>query len=156
MDLQYWEMLLRLAAVEEAVSALSVIRAGIGHNHPPEPIDDPIPFGENDQQAIVAAISNIRAQPAAPQTPPVAGQEAVSVFKRRAAEAKEYALKQGDTFVTEIVKESAKTTITAVIGTGTVVGVGVTLGYVFYVLAERLLSAADAIQAWLDLLGSLQ
>jgi hypothetical protein len=32
----------------------------------------------------------------------------------------------------------------------------VPIGYVLYVLAERLMDVADAIHAWLDLLGSVR
>jgi len=50
------EILRRLRSVEEAVAALSKIRAGIGHNKPPEPIEF-LPFDNDDQQAVEAAIS---------------------------------------------------------------------------------------------------
>jgi hypothetical protein len=62
------EILRRVAAVEEAVAALSIVRARMGHNNPPEPIEFDA-FDNRDQQAINAAISIVRKLPAAPETP---------------------------------------------------------------------------------------
>jgi hypothetical protein len=143
----YQEILRRLVSVEEAVDALSRVRAGIGHNKPPERIDS-IAFDNDDWQAIKIAISTVRALPAAPETPPDEAREAVDQIARIGEKTKAYAAKQGDNFISEIVKESAKGAL--IIATG-----GIGIAYLLYLLAERLMDAANAIQAWLDLLGSL-
>jgi hypothetical protein len=143
------EILRRLDSVEEALAALSIVRAGIGHNKPPEPIEL---ADFDDRQAIEAATSIMRMLPAVPETPPDEARKAADQFVRIGTKTKAYAVKQGDNFISEIVKESAKATLTAAVATG---GIGLSIGYVLYVLADRLMAVADAIEAWLDLLGSL-
>jgi hypothetical protein len=59
---------------------------------------------------------------------------------------------QSDNFISEIVKESAKATLRAT----AIATSGLSIYYILYLLAERLMSVADAIQGWLDLLGSLR
>jgi hypothetical protein len=143
----YDEVLRRLASVEEAVAALSVVRAGIGDNHPPEPIELD-GFNEADRQAVQAAASILRMLPAVPQTVPDDARRAAEQLATIGAKTKGYAIKQGDNFVSEIVKQGAKVGFVFAAG-------GVTLGYVLYPLADRLLEAAESIQAWLEVLGSL-
>jgi hypothetical protein len=148
---QYQEILRRVTAIEEALAALSTLRAGIGHNQPPEPIELD-GFDSEDKRAVEAAISTVKALPPSPATPPEGAREAAAELARIGTKAKEYATKQGDNFVSEIVKSLAKTTA-ALAG---LAGVALSVDYVLYMLAERLLGAADAIEAWLDLIGSLR
>jgi hypothetical protein len=143
----YDEVLRRLASVEEAVAALSAVRAGIGHNQPPEPIELD-GFNEADRQAIQAATSILRTLPAVPQTPPDEARRAAEQFATIGVKTKNYAIKQGDNFVSEIVKQSA-------IAVTAVAAGGITVSYLLYPLADRLLEAAESIRAWLEVLGSL-
>jgi hypothetical protein len=147
----YQEMLRRLDSVEEALAALSGVRAGIGHNKPPEPIEF-IAF-DNDEQAIKVAISIVRALPPVPEAAPLEARKAADEFARIATKTKAYAAKQGDNFISEIVKASANATAAALTLTATG---GIGISYLLYLLAERLMSAVNAIQAWLDLLGNLR
>jgi hypothetical protein len=82
----YQEMLRRLDSVEEALAALSGVRAGIGHNKPPEPIEF-IAF-DNDEQAIKVAISIVRALPPVPEAAPLEARKAADEFARIATKTK--------------------------------------------------------------------
>jgi hypothetical protein len=144
-------MLQRLAAVEEAVDALSQAPAGIGHNNPPEPMET-VALDNEALQAIKAAISTVRALPAVPESPPEKALEAVDEFATAATKTKEYVSKQGDNFVSEIVKEVAKATVTA--GVALLTPLAPTF-VILYVLADRLFDVADVIRAWLDVIGSM-
>jgi hypothetical protein len=57
------EMLSRIAALEQALEKVS--RPGIGHNQPPEPLDDE-PLTAADFQALSSAISVLKTQPVEP------------------------------------------------------------------------------------------
>ena len=85
--------------------------------------------------------------------PPLEARKAADEFARIATKTKAYAAKQGDNFISEIVKASANATAAALTLTATG---GIGISYLLYLLAERLMSAVNAIQAWLDLLGNLR
>jgi hypothetical protein len=96
------EMLRRVASLEEAMAKLAVTKPGIGHNNPP----DPVPFGDDDRRVIEIAIVMLRAQPPKPETQPVEAGEAAAKLMTIGERLKAYAIKQGDTFVSEAVKSA--------------------------------------------------
>jgi len=138
------EILRRVAAVEDAIAALSVARGGIGHNKSPVPIED-AGFDDHVLRAIESGIAFVRAQHATSTIPPAETREVVDQFRTTGTKTRDYVVKQGDNFVSELVKGGAKLTLTAAIAAGPLV--------VLYILALRLMAAADAIQAWLDVFG---
>jgi hypothetical protein len=145
------EVLRRLASVEEAVAALTLIhtelRAGIGHNQPPEPIES-LPIDSGDRRTIEVAAAILRALQVAPPAPPAieAGQ-AVNELARIGRKATDYAAKQGDNFISEVVKGAAQGIMAATIAGGSAYYLAL------YILGERLNELAEVAHALIEMLS---
>jgi hypothetical protein len=100
-------MLRRIASLEEAVAQLPGVAPGIGHNHPPEPIDA-FPITIADRTDIAAAIDVLKAQPVEPSDEGKAATEAAETLKSGGLKISEWLAKHADTFVSEAVKEAGK------------------------------------------------
>ena len=97
------EMIRRIESVEEALGELSSDDGGIGHNQPPEPIE-PIPFGDQDREAVEAALAVLKSQPSEPAQPPRQAVSAAKTLLSFGERFRDYLIKQADTFVSEAVK----------------------------------------------------
>ena len=100
------EMLRRIAALERALDEASA--SGIGHNHPPEPIDE-IALGPDDQQKIRRSLSVLKEQPPAPPEAAIPTLEAearkLDGYSKRVLG---WLAERADDFVTEAFKEAGK------------------------------------------------
>ena len=101
------EMLRRISSLEEAMTQMSAGVAGIGHNHPPEPIEE-FPLTVADQREITVAIDVLKAQPIEPQDDGKSATEAAETLKSKGQKIGEWLAKQADNFVSEAVKEAGK------------------------------------------------
>jgi hypothetical protein len=131
------EMLRRIKSLELELQKLSSHSVGIGHNHPPEPID-PVPFGDDDRRAVDTAILVLSAQPPKPETPPVEAGEAAAKLMTIGERLKAYAIKQGDVFVSEAVKSA-----------GAELGKRIIQSPFWLTLAGLLIAVATAVSAWI-------
>lgn len=101
------EMLRRISSLEEAMEQLPDGVAGIGHNHPPEPIEAS-PLSVADQIEITAAIAVLKVQPIEPQDDGKSATVAAETLKSKGQKIGEWLAKQADAFVSEAVKEAGK------------------------------------------------
>lgn len=100
-------MLRRVASLEEAIAQLPGVSPGIGHNRPPEPIEE-FPLTVADRTEITGAIAVLKAQPPEPQDEGKAATEAAETSKSKGQKIREWLGKQADTFISEAVKEAGK------------------------------------------------
>ena len=91
----------RIRALEEALANLS--RPGVGHNRPPEPIEDE-PLNETDHQALAESISILKAQTPEPTDDPNKALDAANTLENLSKKVACYCTEKGDLFVTEAVK----------------------------------------------------
>lgn len=102
------EMHVRIAALEQALAHLPSASAGIGHNHPPEPIED-VPLNYADREDLAKALAVLKAQPVAPpQDDSVTTVAAVATVTAQAEKAQSWLSRQLDVFASEAVKEAGK------------------------------------------------
>src|SRR5262249_37326846 len=92
-EVQHERMLSRIAVLEKLLA-----EPGIGHNRPPEPIED-LPFGEEELRQIRNAITILKAQPVVPH----ASEEA-----RAAGSTLNYIGKRIGTYLDDFLSEAAK------------------------------------------------
>jgi hypothetical protein len=97
----------RVSLLEEILAHLPAEPAGVGHNNPPEPIEAPF-IGPGERAAILGAVEVLKAQPVEPADDGEAASQAVRVVERTANRFRDWLAKQGDTFVSEAVKEGGK------------------------------------------------
>lgn len=102
----------RLEEIEELVAALpngsaNAGTVGIGHNHPPEPIDDE-PLTDEGLVEVREAVAVLRAQPDVPDDDGKAAAAAAASLVQRGNGLTAWLARQGDTFVSEAVKEGGK------------------------------------------------
>lgn len=100
-------MLRRISALEEVVANLS--RPGIGHNQPPEPLEDG-PLTAADYRVIAKAITVLRSQPPQPSEEPTEAIEAAHALQSASAKVSAYLSQKADLFVTEAVKAAGSET----------------------------------------------
>jgi hypothetical protein len=134
-------MMRRIQSLEEALAKLSPDHGGVGHNQPPEPIE-PIPFGDQDREAVEAALAVLKSQPSGPAQPPqqaVAAANALLSFGQRL---RDYLIKQADTFVSEAVKAA-----------GAEIGRWAVRLTVWMAVADGLIEVAKVARQWLVSLG---
>jgi hypothetical protein len=96
-----------IRALKELLSRIPEQPAGIGHNRPPEPLDD-TPLDNNDQRELTAAIQIIEIQPLRPADNGQGAKEATAVLQSKMEKVRSWLARQGDTFATEAVKEAGK------------------------------------------------
>lgn len=101
------EMLRRLSSLEKAMAQLPGVSPGIGHNRPPEPIEE-FPLTIADRTEIASAIDVLKAQPVEPQDEGKAATEAAETLKSKGQKVREWLAQQADTFISETVKEAGK------------------------------------------------
>jgi hypothetical protein len=126
------EMQRRIHTLEQAVKSLST--PSIGHNHPPEPIEDE-PLTATDFKALTAAISAIKAQPVEPTASPTEAIEAASTLQRIRKKMLHYLQEKGDVIVTEAAKEAGKWSVRLPL---------------WGMLGDALLHASHAVMEWLQ------
>ena len=97
----------RISAIEEALSRLPNGAAGVGHNNPPEPIED-APVDEVERTALDQALAVLKAQPAEPGNEGAAAAVPVAFIQSIADKARSWLARQADTFVSEATKEAGK------------------------------------------------
>jgi two-component system cell cycle sensor histidine kinase/response regulator CckA len=95
----YEEMLQRIATLEETLRRLDAEPPGIGHNHPPEPIE---PFGYEQRVTVVEAIELLRAQP----TESKKVKEAAGRLKKIGEKIGAFSATQADSFISEASKSA--------------------------------------------------
>ena len=101
------EMQRRISAIEKTLARLSHAEAGIGHNNPPGPIED-APLDTADRHDLIQAIQVLKAQPVEPDDSGAVAVSAVTTLKTTAEKLRDWLARQGDTFVSEAVKEAGK------------------------------------------------
>jgi hypothetical protein len=94
-------------ALAELLKQIPESPAGIGHNFPPEPIDDS-PLETRDRDELKVAIEIIQSQPMSPVDNGVAAREAAVVIETKGKKVQSWLARQGETFATEAVKEAGK------------------------------------------------
>jgi hypothetical protein len=72
-------MLARLETLKAAMAALPSAPAGLGHNHPPEPIEDQ-PLTPAELEGLKTAVTVLQAQPPEPTQPPPEAEKAAGVL----------------------------------------------------------------------------
>lgn len=131
------EMLARLEALEAAVVSLPTASAGIGHNHPPEPIEDQ-PLTAADLKELKAAVALLKTQPPEPTQPPPEVEKAAGVLVTVTSKVGKYLAIKGDLFITEAVKSAGSETGKLLVKVP-----------VWAALFTALTAASGAVAAWL-------
>jgi hypothetical protein len=127
-----------LRALKELLERIPEQPAGMGHNYPPEPLDD-YPLSGDDQKELSSAVSTIENQPLEPVDNGEQVKVAAAVIETKAQKVKSWLARQGDTFITEAVKESGKQ-------------FGKWMPRAFWMLViERMLGVTETITVWLKM-----
>jgi hypothetical protein len=134
------KMLERVAELEEIVNQISATHSGIGHNHPPEEIDN-VPYTENDRAQLETAISVLKKQPVEPIDDGKAALEAEKIVQTTGAKLLSWLARHANNFISEAVKEGGKEF-------GKLASRGILL-----LLAEKLLSVSTIVIKWLSSFG---
>jgi len=125
-------------ALKDLLSRIPEQPAGMGHNYPPEPLDD-YPLTADDQKELTVAISIVENQTIQPPDKGEEAKVAAIVIETKAQKIKSWLARQGDNFVTEAIKETGKE-------------FGKWMPRAFWLfLIERMLGVTDTITAWLKL-----
>jgi len=101
------EMLRRISKLERTMAQMPSVSPGIGHNHPPDPIES-FALTVADQAEITAAVEVLRAQPIEPQDGGKTAAEAAQTLKFKGEKISTWLSTQADNFVSEAVKEAGK------------------------------------------------
>lgn len=128
------QMLERIDELERALE--SVRPPGIGHNHPPEPLEDQ-PLAADDYQAILDAISVVRSQPTEPSAMPLEAVEAATALRKVGTKISDYL----DAFTIEMMKAAGAET-----------GKWMVRLPAWGLLAKALAVASGAVMAWIHAL----
>lgn len=105
-DATHAEMLRRIAELERALNEVSA--PGIGHNHPPEPIDETA-LSPSDLQEIRRSLDELKAQPSPPSETAVPALEAeAGKLERYGRRVLAWFAERGNDFATEAFKEAGK------------------------------------------------
>jgi hypothetical protein len=127
------EMLRRIASLEEALAQLVAPKPGIGHNNPPELIEQ-VPFGDLERNRVATAIAVVKAQPPEPAVAPAEATEAASWLNAIGERLAAYL----DSFCSEAAKSA-----------GSEFGKRLIQGGVLVLVAERLIAAGHAVTNWI-------
>jgi hypothetical protein len=101
------EMQQRIRVLEDALSHTPQIPVGIGHNHPPEPLDAE-PLNATDQAEIASALTVLKAQPIEPSDKGNAAGRVLANFETKREKLGKWLAQQGSVFTAEAVKEAGK------------------------------------------------
>jgi hypothetical protein len=102
------EMQKRIAMLEETIAKLRPPpEPGIGHNNPPEPLEDE-PLSAEDRRELSQALDVLKSQPPQPPDDGEAAGNAAIIVKAKAEKAQSWIARQADSFVSEAVKEAGK------------------------------------------------
>lgn len=101
------QMVIRLDDLEAAIAQLAQEPAGIGHNHPPEPIEDE-GLSPADIAEIKECAAALKYQPQEPENISIVAKETVDRLSALRDKLGKYMAEKADLFVSEVVKESAK------------------------------------------------
>jgi hypothetical protein len=124
------QMLERIETLEQALR--NAQPPGIGHNHPPEPLEE-TPLTAGDYQAVADAISVVKVQPVEPLTMPTGAIEAATTLQKVGTKLSDYL----NTFATEAVKAA-----------GAEVGKWAIRLPAWGLLLKALVDAGNAVMAW--------
>lgn len=128
----------RIVELEEALEKVPKPPSGIGHNHPPEPMDVE-PLDENDREQIKGALAILKAQPVEPVDREPAA-TAFMMFEIKRAKLGKWLAQQGQLFTTEAVKEAGKQ-------------FGKWAPTAFWLwLMDRMFGVSEAVGAWLHVI----
>jgi hypothetical protein len=127
-------------ALKELLSHIPEQPAGMGHNQPPEPIDDH-PLDSEDREELAIAVQVIETQAVEPSDQGKSAKEAANVIETKAQKVKSWLARQGDVFATEVFKESGKQ-----------FGKWMPRAFWMY-LIDRMLSVTETVTAWLKLVS---
>ena len=100
----YRNMQARIRAVEQAVERLNA--PTVGHNHPPEPVDEVTPLTTGDLQTLTAAIQALKIQPVEPAAEPAEAIEAAGTMMSLSRKITAYILGKGDVLTEAVEKIS--------------------------------------------------
>jgi hypothetical protein len=129
------KMMRRISSLEEALAQLS---HGIGHNHPPEPIEA-LPLTAVDQKEIAAAIDVLKTQPLEPLDNGDSATAAAETLRSKGQKIGEWLMKQVDSFASEAVKEAGKE-----------FGKWGARAAIWSVIFDKLLSVHEIVGQWLS------
>jgi hypothetical protein len=96
----------RISDLEDLLDKVPRPPSGIGHNHPPEPMDIE-PLDGSDREEIRDALTVLKSQPAEPTNPAPAA-AALLTFETKRAKLGKWLAQQGQLFTREAVKEAGK------------------------------------------------
>jgi len=96
----------RIAELEEALEKAPKPPSGMGHNHPPEPMDLE-PLDGKDREELKGALAVLKVQPVEPRDKAPAA-TAFMILESKTAKLGKWLAQQGQLFTTEAVKEAGK------------------------------------------------
>jgi hypothetical protein len=140
------EMIEQIEALERAMAGQRERRRrGIGHNKPPEPIEDP-PLSTKDLGEIRTAMAVLKRQPPVPSVLSIEARTAVTLLMKFGDRLRPlgrtvggYILKQADSFVTKAVEKA-----------GEEVGKRIVQSPFWIVLINKIPALADVAHRWLE------
>src|SRR5207244_13126044 len=94
-------------ALEALLKQIPEQPAGLGHNRPPEPLDD-TPFDAEDRRGLAQAIQVIENQTVRPKDGGESARSAAAVVETKMHKVRAWLARQGDLFAAEVVKEAGK------------------------------------------------
>lgn len=117
-EASHQSLLEKVGAVERVLAEIDQARGGIGHNRPPESIDEE-PITDLDRREMGEALSLLKAQPAQPSASAFMSIEAaLGTLRKAAIKIGSYLAQRGNDFVTSAVKSAGDATGKAIIGLG--------------------------------------
>jgi len=128
------QMLERIAELEKAL-AEAALPPAIGHNKPPEPIDD-LPLTNLEKTDLQTALLILKTQPVYPDDDGAIAREAAQKIETIGSKLRAWCATQADNFVTEAVKKA-----------GAVAGAGLAA-----YLATKLLGLSAIVMEWISLI----
>lgn len=112
------QMLQRVEAVERALAEIDKARRGIGHNRPPEPLNDE-PLNEVERREMGEALATLRSQPIEPAaTAFLSIENAIGTIKAAAAKVSAWLGARLSDFTIEAIKSAGKVAGSGVAGWG--------------------------------------
>ncbi|WP_456738975.1 hypothetical protein [Bradyrhizobium sp. USDA 4471] len=136
----YKRMQEHLRALKELLVQAPEVPTGIGHNRPPEPIDD-TPLEPDDSAQLAKAIEVLETQPVAVIDKGASALEASAVIDSKRKKIAGWLARQGDSFASEAVKEAGKQ-------------FGRWMPRAFWLLIiERMIGVTDMLAHWLSLIA---
>jgi hypothetical protein len=100
------EMLERIAELEKTLAEVQPPPVGIGHNNPPEPIDDAAPLTIEETQSVHNAIAVLKTQPIIPGSEPKEAVEAANRLLEFGKKVTGYIAAKADVFVDAAAKSA--------------------------------------------------